>query len=251
MQTDLCLCCQSPSFAAFGSKGKYDFWKCATCGFVATRPLPSYEELERIYSNYEGSRIYEGKRNKKIRRTFWRLRRLLIWRPARSFIDVGCSLGFAVAAATKAGLDAHGIDLDADAVARAKVAFGAEKFRLADVREIAAAGETYDIVHCSEVIEHSIDPAPFAAALAQLVAPGGVLFLTTPDAGHPRVPRDFTSWNEVQPPKHLHLFTKTALRTLFVRLGFRPSFQWRFKPKIVMIARHSAIARETKTDAKR
>lgn len=240
MQPATCLCCNGTSFEAFGSKDNYDLWKCTACGFVAARPLPTPEELDRIYSQYDGSRVYAKKRDKKIRRTYWRLRRLMLFRKARTFIDVGCSLGYAVAAATKAGLDACGIEMDADAVARAKQEFGAEKFRVVDVREIAAAGEKYDIVHCSEVIEHAIDPASFAAALAQLVAPGGVLFLTTPDAGHPRVPRAFTTWNEVQPPKHLHLFTKAGMRALFGRLGFKPSFQLRLKPNMVMIARRAA-----------
>jgi SAM-dependent methyltransferase len=38
---------------------------------------------------------------------------------------------------------------------------------------------TFDVVTCWDVLEHTPDPAPFAARLVELVRPGGWLFLTT------------------------------------------------------------------------
>jgi SAM-dependent methyltransferase len=40
--------------------------------------------------------------------------------------------------------------------------------------------EKYDLVLCSEVIEHVGDPMSFISSLSQLTAPGGVLILSTP-----------------------------------------------------------------------
>jgi 2-polyprenyl-3-methyl-5-hydroxy-6-metoxy-1,4-benzoquinol methylase len=45
---------------------------------------------------------------------------------------------------------------------------------------LLAFGEGFDLVLCSEVLEHVPDPARFIAALARAVRPGGILVLSTP-----------------------------------------------------------------------
>jgi 2-polyprenyl-6-hydroxyphenyl methylase/3-demethylubiquinone-9 3-methyltransferase len=44
---------------------------------------------------------------------------------------------------------------------------------------LAAAGQRFDLVISSEVIEHVQDPAEFVRVLGALVAPGGDLVMTT------------------------------------------------------------------------
>ena len=73
-------------------------------------------------------------------------------------------------------------------------------------------GGDFDLVYCSEVIEHVPDVGHFVRQLAALVAPGGVLLLTTPDSGHKRVRNDMLHWETVRPPEHLTLFTRAGVR---------------------------------------
>ncbi|HWJ37756.1 MAG TPA: methyltransferase domain-containing protein, partial [Sphingomicrobium sp.] len=40
----------------------------------------------------------------------------------------------------------------------------------------------FDLITCMEVIEHVADPSTFVAELARLLAPGGLLILSTPNA---------------------------------------------------------------------
>ena len=102
-------------------------------------------------------------------------------------------------------------------------------------------GAPYDLVYCSEVIEHSPDVNRFVAAIAPLLAPGAALFLTTPDIGHWRRPRDITAWDAFCPPSHCLYFSPANLARLLARHGLRivrrrPAF----KPGIKVLARKSA-----------
>lgn len=203
-----------------------------------TRPMPSEAELAEFYQQYRTNKTYATKREKKIKRSLRRIKRMQRLTNGTRFLDVGCNLGYAVAAAQELNLSACGIDLDASAIEAARREFGGSAFTAETAPEFAAKGEEFDLVYCSEVIEHIPDTGEFAAALGTLTAPGGVLYVTTPDAGHFRLPRDFVSWPQVHPPRHLTYHTKNGLQRLFDRHGFGEfRFMWNLKPGIRMIAR--------------
>jgi 2-polyprenyl-6-hydroxyphenyl methylase / 3-demethylubiquinone-9 3-methyltransferase len=80
----------------------------------------------------------------------------------------------------------------------------------------AAAGETFDLVTCLEVIEHVADPAAFVRGLAGAVAEGGLLVLSTPNRtplsrvalitlaeGTGRIPRGTHDWDRFLTPDEL------------------------------------------------
>ena len=98
--------------------------------------------------------------------------------------------------------------------------------------------EAFDVVYCSEVIEHAPDANRFAASLASLLRPGGVLYLTTPDISHWRRPREMGRWDAYTPPEHCLYFTPVSLARLLDRHGLgvvRRRFAW--KPGIKVFAR--------------
>ncbi len=228
----------SGALARAGRLQDFAFVKCADCGFRFVSPCPDAAYLGEFYRRYPGTEQYGAKRDKKIKRALRRIRRLKRFAPGRRFLDVGCNLGYAVEAARLEGFSATGIDLDARAVSSARAQFPEAAFYVSDVESLRASGATFDFVYCCEVIEHLPEVRPFAGSLAGLLGPGGLLFLTTPDAGHVRVPRAFLTWDAVKPPEHLCWFTKCSLRTLFEDVGFRPlRFSFNLKPGIKMLAR--------------
>ncbi|MBT4890125.1 MAG: class I SAM-dependent methyltransferase [Rhodospirillales bacterium] len=77
----------------------------------------------------------------------------------------------------------------------------------------------YDMVYCSEVIEHVPVPATFASALAKQVRPGGHLFITTPDITHWRTPSNLQNWDAFCPPAHCLYFTPQSLKNLLEKNG--------------------------------
>jgi len=213
------------------------FVACNACGFIRVDPLPTAATLMDFYQNYYASGSYAGKRDKKIRRTAKRLARLKRYVGTGRFLDVGCSVGFAVEAARMAGFAATGIEIDATAVAYAAEHFPQNRY-VATTIEDFVPDAPFDLVHCTEVIEHVIDTNAFARHLARLTKPDGYLYLTTPDAGHWRRPARFIDWPEVKPLEHINWQTRKSLSALLDRHGFdMVHVAFNLKPGLRTVAR--------------
>lgn len=240
MDNGTCPACRGETGSQIGEKGGYSLTQCATCRTVYVDPMPPDDVLSAFYSRYAVTGKYLRKKDSKIRRAARRLRFLPIKNGAR-FLDVGCNAGFTVAAALHRGLDAYGIDIDREAIKLAGSWLPAERFTACSVEEYAAQRHRADAVYMSEVIEHMPRPESAADALAKIIRPGGLLFITCPDAGHIFRPRIFTDWPECKPPEHLVWYTAKGLRTLFQRHGFeRIRFRPHTKPSHRMTARRAA-----------
>lgn len=214
------------------------FLRCPACRVIRIDPMPQAASLAGFYEAYAGNARYADKTASKLRRAHKRLRPLRRRVRGRDFLDVGASIGTAAEAARRLGFRATGIEISAEAVARAQSQFPGNHFVHTTAEPFAATGAQFDLVHCTEVIEHVADPVAFVAALYALVKPGGLVYLTTPDAGHWCRPRDFLQWSDVKPPEHVTWQCRRSLRHLFVQAGFsRPRFQISLKPGIRLLAR--------------
>jgi SAM-dependent methyltransferase len=88
-----------------------------------------------------------------------------------------------------------------------------------DVRFQDAA---FDVVTMIELLEHVQEPTRFLAHAAQWLRPGGLLYITTPNAGSLNCRVLGLSWSTVSPPEHLVLWTVGALRRALAPAGFVP-----------------------------
>lgn len=114
----------------------------------------------------------------------------LAWIAARAnlagarVLDVGCGGGLLSEALARAGAQVTGIDLAPAVLSVARLHLH-ESVLQVDYREIAVealADELpgqFDVVTCLEMIEHVPDPGSVIRACAQLLKPGGKLFLST------------------------------------------------------------------------
>jgi 2-polyprenyl-3-methyl-5-hydroxy-6-metoxy-1,4-benzoquinol methylase len=106
------------------------------------------------------------------------------------------------------------------------------------VEEADLGGREFDAVYCSEVIEHAPDCRRFVAALTRVMRPNALLYLTTPDISHWRVPRDLNRWDAFCPPAHCLFFSPGNLTRLLADFGIRVERKLlAIKPGIKILAR--------------
>jgi 2-polyprenyl-6-hydroxyphenyl methylase/3-demethylubiquinone-9 3-methyltransferase len=98
-------------------------------------------------------------------------------------LDIGCGGGILSEPLARLGAAVIGVDpSDRNiAVARAHAAQAglAIDYRHTSAEPLAAAGESFDMVLAMEVVEHVSDVALFVDVAAQMVKPGGLLFVAT------------------------------------------------------------------------
>jgi SAM-dependent methyltransferase len=142
--------------------------------------------------------------------------------PGGRLLDVGCGSGVFLAQAAALGWRAEGIDPDPEAVRSARDA-GLNVFQgtLADLDPGEQRG-AFDAVTLSHVIEHLHDPADDLRSISVLLRPGGLLWIATPNLESLGLRRFGNDWVNLDPPRHLVLFTRSSLERLLRDTGFDP-----------------------------
>jgi 2-polyprenyl-6-hydroxyphenyl methylase / 3-demethylubiquinone-9 3-methyltransferase len=99
-------------------------------------------------------------------------------------LDVGCGGGLLAESLAREGAQVTAIDLAPAMIEVARLHAAAAgltiDYRLAGAQELMRASPAaFDIVTCMEMLEHVPEPAAMLGTLAQLLRPGGALFVST------------------------------------------------------------------------
>jgi 2-polyprenyl-3-methyl-5-hydroxy-6-metoxy-1,4-benzoquinol methylase len=144
-------------------------------------------------------------------------------RPLGRVLDVGCGAGGVGRSLRAAGAEEIvGIELNADAAARAREVL--DVVLTGDAETLVTGGELtgpFDTVVLYDVLEHLVDPAALLATLRPLVAPGGRVHVSVPNARHFSLLRDlilrgtfgYTDWGH-RDRTHLRWFTRRDIVAL-------------------------------------
>jgi 2-polyprenyl-3-methyl-5-hydroxy-6-metoxy-1,4-benzoquinol methylase len=108
------------------------------------------------------------------------LSRIEAQRAPGRILDIGCGTGLFLAVARRRGWKPHGIDDCAEATAHARSHFGLE-IEDGEFAAFAAGGARFDAVTMWDVIEHARAPVGLLEAARGVLAPGGVVALSTPN----------------------------------------------------------------------
>ncbi len=110
-----------------------------------------------------------------------------IQRKPLNILEVGCGNGNICYQLAYEGHKVKGIDLD-----EASIAYGNSHFKHENLHfEVKAAedlinGHTYDVIICSEVLEHLYQPLNVLKTITRLLSDNGTLIVTTPNGIGPR-----------------------------------------------------------------
>jgi 2-polyprenyl-3-methyl-5-hydroxy-6-metoxy-1,4-benzoquinol methylase len=103
-------------------------------------------------------------------------------------LDVGCGNGHISRYIGSKGHHVLGIDISETTINKAisLTSMSNVKFKNIAAEELIAAAQTFDLVICSEVIEHLDTPSTVVKALSGLINKNGILIVTVPNGFGPR-----------------------------------------------------------------
>jgi 2-polyprenyl-6-hydroxyphenyl methylase/3-demethylubiquinone-9 3-methyltransferase len=100
-----------------------------------------------------------------------------------SALDIGCGGGLVAEPLARMGCRVAAIDADAQAIAAARLHAAdrdiAVDYQVGAAEDLVAAGRAFDLVLALEIIEHVAQPEAFLKTVGGLVAPGGLLIVST------------------------------------------------------------------------
>jgi SAM-dependent methyltransferase len=215
---------------------EFRFVRCPSCGVVRLNPRPDVSELGRIYPpNYyaygllsEEAGAASGLGGWLKRQMYQRRLLAMIERLGRAgtirMLDVGCAdgrlLDWYKASPVGHRLETHGIELSAKAAEMARrrghhVVTG----RFEVDREFEPG--SFDLILAYHVIEHVDDPKGFAQRAADLLAPGGLFVVATPNWDSADARRFGEHWGGNHFPRHWTLYDERTLEGLADDVGLR------------------------------
>ena len=263
--------------------GRWDLYQCKDCGSGYLDPRPTASTIHFAYETYYTHKLpvaNSGERSSGLKRLVRALandyrndrygsnlepanplgryvvgflpryrkridRRMRYLPPTKEggrLLDVGFGSGAFLLDAKRAGWEVSGADPDPVSVDNGR------HLKL-DVREggieaFIDSPETFDVITLSHVIEHVHDPVGTLKTAYDLLKPGGLLYVETPNMkayGHDHFRGH---WRGLEIPRHLVLFNWASMRRTLKNVGFGKIQNLRIPSPYVNLAGKSRAIRE-------
>jgi len=242
----------------FSAPGEWSHRRCTnrSCGLIWLDPMPLAEDIHLAYASYYThaqpqarrgalARLFDAAKRGYLAQRYGyvdgvslaaRAAGLLAWiYPGRAaeldfsvmwlppaergrLLDVGAGSGWLVAQMAALGWKAEGLDFDARSVEAARER--GLTMHAGGIAEQGFADASFDAVSFAHSIEHVHDPVGWLAEARRILRPGGRLALATPNTRSLLHRRYGADWFALDPPRHLHLFNRSALDAALRKAGF-------------------------------
>src|SRR5436190_12142121 len=134
-------------------------------------------------------------------------------------LDAGANFGHFLKEAAPE-FDAVGVELSPVAVDFSRKEFGVKNHAASVYALPEDLNGPHDVVTMWDVIEHVPRPDEALVRMREILKPGGLLFLSTPDAGSVVARLMRSRWHYIEPMQHIMLFNKKNLARLLDASGF-------------------------------
>lgn len=213
----VCPACGHDRGRPWGAKNGFPLSQCSRCRVIFTRPPAEGLVLQDLYDHY-----YDAARFTLPPVTEASLEQLVRscepFRRAGLWLDVGFGEGGLLSIAERHGWKCYGTE-----VSPAALGYGTRRGWVvaadADADDRFPA-QGFDVVSMVELLEHVPQPARFLNAAARWLRPGGLLYLTTPNAESLNRRLLGPDWSIFAPPEHLTVWTAQGLRSALAASGF-------------------------------
>lgn len=194
--------------------------ECDSCGLRFLSPRLTEPRILQLYQDaaYYDSTVagrgydeYLAVRENWLRTFEARLRAIERHKPAGRALDVGCGPGFFLEAAARRGYETWGLDPSAYAVDLARRTHG-DRVREGVLETAPFPPGHFDLVTAFDTFEHVYRPLRFLEAAHALLAPGGVLAITTPDSTSLLARVSGRRWVSFKIPEHVYYWSPQTIR---------------------------------------
>jgi 2-polyprenyl-3-methyl-5-hydroxy-6-metoxy-1,4-benzoquinol methylase len=195
----------------------YTVYSCARCRSGITVPVPSPEELSRLYSS--GSyRANDGTRFNFFAESLvhyfniGKKKKIKKYRERGNILDVGCGRGTFLDIMKQDGWSVMGVELNEETASYASSRYGIQVLTAGAMPRLA--DESFDVITLYHVLEHSFEPAAVVKECRRLMRKNGMLVIAVPNMDSLQALFGQTYWFHLDLPFHLHHFTLKSLQSL-------------------------------------
>jgi 2-polyprenyl-3-methyl-5-hydroxy-6-metoxy-1,4-benzoquinol methylase len=217
---DICPCCGESNFAHWmqipdrcqKESLSYDLLRCSSCLHTWLNNRPAPEEMGRYYSaEYHQAVGQAGEIS--LRRWRRQLDAISQYKTAGSILDVGCSSGGFLASLKGSSWKLHGIEASRPTADRARALTGGEIFA-GDVADAKFPAGSFDVITCSDVLEHLYEPREVFKKVYNWLKPGGIFYILVPNIMSWEAGMFRTYWYGLDLPRHIHHYSTNSLAAL-------------------------------------
>jgi len=221
-----CLVCGHSDREIIYSKKPWDVYKCVSCGLGVLTPIPSQQELNKLYNEeYCNEQFVKGGEagtlefKKRLRNERHRVQFFRKLKKNGKVLDIGCGYGYFLAACREFGYEVQGLDLSEWA---AKYTIGKLHIPVTtcNLDSVELEPQRFDVITMWHFLEHTHAPHQILLQAKRLLKPNGLLAVEVPNYEGTDAQKNWHDWVGWQLPYHLYHFTPKSLHDLLLKTGF-------------------------------
>lgn len=215
-----CPACGERHAREFGVKNGHTLSHCLFCGTVSVKAgAQDGLAIKTLYDHYYDRSGFEAVLAPVVAASLGQLvRSCEVYRETGRWLDVGYGQGGLLEVAESHSWSCYGTEVSPQSLAygagRGWVVGGGDE----DAPRFPPGG--FDVVTMLECIEHVTDPGGALRAASRWLRPGGLLYLTTPNASSLNRRLLGAGWSIFCPPEHLTVWSARGIALALRRSGF-------------------------------
>lgn len=253
-----CICGSEESRFLCHWDQSFKLYRCNECGLVFTHPTPDDEILSKFYTNLPESREFISNYKQCLpivvnsaKGYLTLAKKLMDLEGTTKLLDVAGGSGLYTKAFETLECDSYYIDIDTESTKFASETLKLENVINGNIENLSDYYDIkFDIIFAKQIIEHATNPVSLIKNIHDLLKPGGLLIIDTPNNieferfCHPHIFMSylkrlmnnnpnfsifhsfkkiiFDSWLYADPPRHLYAFNEKNLSYLLNNHGLKP-----------------------------
>lgn len=220
-----CPVCNYPKKKFLFNKQGFTHVKCPKCSLVYVDPTISESYLKKFYKAksyvyYASLMTKEAiqRRDKRSEKIFKKINKQFKFKKGR-LLDIGCGYGAILKVAKLSGWDVYGTDYSEDCKSYIKKELGID-IKQQDLLDLDFKENFFDIIVLKQVIEHLNEPKKTLIKINQLLRPGGMLWLATPNSKG-LCALLMGKYNPSYQRGHINIFNRLTMIKILKESGFR------------------------------